>query len=136
MTIQQSDNEVIKHEQQMGRIGSRPYWVLNVSIGMRAIHQLGAAVFLTSFLLDEIVEIAPLYLALVMVSGAALIFTEFLRHRQIFRELSGMITLTKLLLIGAAFHGFLPTTPTVVLAFLLASAGAHAPKLIRHRLMF
>jgi len=135
VTIQQSDDQV-KQEQQMGRIGSRPYWVLNVSIGVRAIHQVGAAVFLTTFLLDEIVEITPLYLTMVMASGTCLIFTEFLRHRQIFRELSGMITLAKLLLIGAAFHGFLPTTPTVVLAFLLASAGAHAPTLIRHRLMF
>lgn len=121
---------------RMGRIGNRPYWVLNLSIGIRALHQIGAAVFITAYLLDEIGSPPPVFLGLVFISGIALVFAEWLRHRQLLREFSGVITLVKLLLIGCAYHGFLPTTPTMVAAFLLASIGAHAPKLIRHRLLF
>ncbi len=47
-----------------------------------------------------------------------------------------MITLVKILLLGAAWHGFLPLQGTVLLAFLVASIGAHAPKKVRHRLLF
>lgn len=121
---------------RLGRIGDRPYWVLNVSIGLRALHQLGAAVFISVYLLEEIGYLPPVFELLVFISGGGLVFAEWLRHRQLFRELSGIITLGKLLLIGCAYHGFLPTTPTMVAAFLLASIGSHAPKLIRHRLMF
>jgi hypothetical membrane protein len=120
----------------VGRIGNRPYWALTISIGVRALHQLGAAVFVTSFLFNKPEYLTGLFLALVTVSGIILLFTEWLRHRQIHRELSGIITGLKLLLIGAAYHGLLPATSTIVLAFLLASVGAHAPKLIRHRLLF
>lgn len=123
-------------KKQMGRIGNRPYWVLNLSILIRALHQVGAAVFITAYLLDEIPSPPKVFLALVMISGFALVFAEWLRHRQLFRELSGVITFLKLLLIGAAYHGYLPTTSTMVGAFLLASIGAHAPKLIRHRLLY
>jgi NhaP-type Na+/H+ or K+/H+ antiporter len=123
-------------QHSMGRIGDRPYSVLGLSIGIRAVHQLGAAVFLTSFLFDEIIQPPPIFLILVFSSGFFLFFTEWLRHRQIFRELSGVITFAKLLLIGAAYHGFIPTVPAIVLAFLLASVGAHAPKMIRHRLLY
>lgn len=118
----------------MGRIGDRPYWVLNLSIFIRALHQVGAAVFLASFLVNEIVIPPPLYVVLVAVSGIALVATEAMRHRQIHRELSGAVTLMKLLLLGAAYHGFLPAAPTVLVAFVLASMGAHAPKSIRHKL--
>lgn len=121
---------------QMGRIGNRPYWVLSASIMIRAIHQLGAAVFITSFLFDDLLEVPRIFLILVMGSGFILIFTEWLRHRQIFRELSGIMTFTKLIIIGAAFHGLLPTSSTMVFAFLLASVGAHAPKQIRHKLIY
>jgi hypothetical protein len=47
-----------------------------------------------------------------------------------------VITLVKLLLLGAAFHGILPPWETVLLAFVIASIGAHAPKKIRHRLLY
>jgi len=120
---------------QMGRIGKRPYWVLNFSNVIRAIHQVGAAVFLTSFLLGETVLLPKMYLIAVFVSGFALFFTEGMRHRQIFRELSGLSTLVKLVLLGAAYHGFLPATPTVLVVFLMASMMSHAPKFIRHRLI-
>ncbi len=121
---------------QMGRIGKRPYWVLNLSNVIRAIHQVGAAVFLTSFLLGETVLLPQMYLIAVFVSGFGLFFTEGMRHRQIFRELSGLSTLLKLVLLGAAYHGFLPATPTVLVVFLMASMMSHAPKFIRHRMMF
>jgi len=120
---------------QMGRIGKRPYWVLNLSNVIRAIHQVGAAVFLTSFLLGDIAPLPKIYLVTAFVSGFVLFFTEGMRHRQIFRELSGLSTLVKLVLLGAAYHGYLPAMPTVLVVFLMASMMSHAPKFIRHRMM-
>ncbi|PNU21074.1 hypothetical protein C2E25_04475 [Geothermobacter hydrogeniphilus] len=119
-----------------GRIGERPYWVLNATLLVRAAHQVGVAVFLAAFLLDAVPGPPKLYIAIAVGSGILLMLSEWMRHRQIFRELAGMITMLKLLLVGAAFHGILPPAATVLLAFLIASIGAHAPKNIRHRLLF
>ncbi len=119
-----------------GRIGDRPYWALNLSILIRAAHQVGAAVFLAAYLLDAIPGPPKLYVMLALISGSLLLISEWLRHRQIFRETAGMITLVKILLLGAAYHGYLPLTETVLLAFVFASIGAHAPKKVRHRLLF
>jgi FtsH-binding integral membrane protein len=121
---------------KMGRIGNRPYWLLSLSILVRAVHQVGAAVFLAAFLLDEIVHPPPFYLVIVFVSGVVLFLAEWMRHRQICRELTGVCTMLKLLLLGAAYHGFISGPIAVLTAFLLASVGAHAPKLVRHRLLF
>lgn len=123
-------------DNKLGRIGNRPYWVLNLSILIRAVHQVGAAIFLASFLLDEIVHPPSFYLVIVFGSGVALFFAEWMRHRQICRELSGVCTMAKLLLLGVAYHGMTSPSITVLLAFVLASVGAHAPKLVRHRLLF
>jgi len=123
-------------ENKMGRIGNRPYWVLNISILIRSAHQVGAAVFLATFLLNERVHPPSLYLVLVFGSGVALFFTEWMRHRQILRELSGVTTLAKLLLLGLGFHGIIPGPAAVLSAFLIASVSAHAPKLVRHRLLY
>ena len=125
-----------KTDTRMGKIGDRPAWALNFSLLIRAAHQVGAAVFLAAYLLDAIPGPPTLYVLLAVVSGALLLVTEWLRHRQIHRELSGMITLLKLLLLGAAYHAFLPGLETVLLAFLIASIGAHAPKKVRHRLLY
>ena len=125
-----------KQDITMGRIGVRPFWVLNVSIVIRALHQIGAAVFLTSFLLQDRIAIPRIYLYMVFLSGFFLVFTEWLRHRQWLREVSGIATAAKLLLLGAAYHQFLPMTGTVVLTFFLASLCSHAPKSIRHRMIF
>lgn len=122
-------------EKKMGRIGYRPYWVLNVSIIIRAVHLVGAALFLASFLLDG-VHLPSLYLVIVIVSGVVLFFTEWMRHRQICRELSGVSTFIKLVVLGAAYHGFLPASTTVLSAFVLAALSAHAPKQVRHRLLY
>ena len=120
----------------MGRIGERPYWVLSLSIIIRALHQIGAAVFLTTFLLQDTFLLPPRYLYLVFFTGFLLIFTEWLRHRQVFREVSGIATMTKMVLLGAAYHQFLPMNGTIVFTFLLASICSHAPKKIRHRLIY
>ncbi len=128
--------EATGNEPKMGRIGDRPYWALNFSLLVRAAHQVGAAVFLAAFLLDAIPGPPKIYLLIALVSGVLLLAAEWLRHRQIFRELAGMITLVKLILLGAAYHGYLPATATVLLAFLIASVGAHAPKKVRHRLLY
>lgn len=119
-----------------GRIGDRPYWMLTLSILIRATHQVGAAVFLAVFLLGAQPRPPKAYVVAALISGVLLFAAEWMRHRQIFRELAGGITLAKLLLLGAAFHGFLPPAGAVLLAFLIASVGAHAPKHVRHRLLY
>lgn len=121
---------------KMGRIGYRPYWVFYFSILIRAVHQIGAAVFLAAFLLDAIPGPPVVYVVVALLSGGLLLVAEWLRHRQVCRELSGGITMVKILLLGAAYHGFLPLRETVLLAFVIASVGAHAPKQVRHRLLF
>jgi hypothetical protein len=119
----------------MGRIGSRPLWAYRLANPVRAAHLVGAAVFLAAYLLG--IEDGPpgVYVAVAVVSGGLLLVLEWSRHPQIFRELAGGITLLKLLLLGGAHHGFLPASATVLLAFVLASVGAHAPKHVRHRLL-
>lgn len=121
---------------KMGIVGYRPFWILKLSIVLRAVHQVGAAVFLSSFLLEEVNGPPMMYLVLASTSGVALLLAEGMRHRQIYRELSGLTTIIKLILLGLAFHGLFPQTITVVVVFLLASISAHAPKLYRHRLFF
>jgi FtsH-binding integral membrane protein len=135
-TMAELRNPVACEENKMGRIGNRPYWILNFSILVRAGHQVGAAVFLAAFLLDEIVHPPSFYLVMVFSTGVVLFLAEWMRHRQICRELSGVATFVKLLLLGAAYHGFLSAPVAVLLAFVIASVAAHAPKMIRHRLIF
>jgi len=120
----------------MGRIEHRPYWVLNLSILARAAHQVGAAVFLAAYLVGILPGPPTFYVLLALLSGLLLMVTEWLRHRQIYREIAGMITLGKILLLGAAYHSLLPPQATVLLAFFIASIGAHMPKTVRHRLLF
>lgn len=119
-----------------GRIGERSYWVLCLSVGVRTLHQVGAAVFLTGYLLEKADEFPVVYTLLAVVSGFALVVTEWLRHRQLYREFAGVVTLGKCLFLGAAIHGLLPAMPAVLLAFVVASMGAHAPKNVRHRLLY
>lgn len=121
---------------RLGRTGSRSYAILMLSIGVRAVHQVGAAVFLVWYLLGLGERVPAVYMTMALLSGAILVVTEWLRHRQLYRELSGIVTMGKCILLGAAMHGFLPETPFVLLVFLIASLGAHAPKNVRHRLLF
>ena len=119
-----------------GPVAPRPGWVVLASVLIRALHQVGAAVYLSSFLLAEIAGPPAFYLWLSVMSGLALVFTESLRHRALYREVAGLGTIVKVLLLGIAYHGYLPGTPTVVAAFLLAAVAAHLPKTIRHRLLY
>lgn len=114
----------------------RPYWLVLLSVVIRAVHQVGAAVYLSSYLLDAIVGPPVYYLWLSVVSGLALLFTEGLRHPQMYREVSGFGTLVKIVLLGVAYHGYLPETATVVTAFIIAAIAAHLPKNLRHRLLY
>lgn len=121
---------------ELGRVGERPFWILSLSILIRAVHQVGAAVFLTSFLVKDLGGPVMAYIVLTIISGCLLFFTEGMRHREIYREVSGMSTFIKLILIGGAYHGVFPETITILAAFIIACIGAHAPKIIRHRLLF
>jgi hypothetical protein len=119
-----------------GRIGSRPLWAYWLANPIRAAHLVGAAVFLAAYLLEVDGGLPGVYVVVAVVSGGLLLIIEWLRHPQIFRESAGVITLVKLFLLGAAHHAFLPGPATVLLAFVIASLGSHAPKLVRHRLLF
>ena len=121
---------------KLGRTADRPYWVVILSIIIRAFHQVGAAVFLAGFLLKDIQAFSDFYLFLAAVTGVLLLITEGMRHRQIFREVSGIITMLKLIVLGLATHHLLPGLPSVLMVFLIASFFSHAPKSIRHRLLF
>ena len=120
----------------MGRVVERPYWVLIFSVFVRAVHQVGAGVFLSAFLFPDQLPLPTLYLLIASVSGVILVWTEAMRHRQMLRELAGISTVIKLILLGMAYHHMAAPGPLVLIAFLLASVGSHAPKVIRHRLLF
>jgi hypothetical protein len=130
----------IKEEKEQGQVlGSvhhRPDWVLYLSIGIRAAHQVGAAIFLAGFLLGWEHQPRNFYIYLTVFTGLVLCCTEMSRHRQLFREVAGVATVAKCLLIGLAFHGFLWPSAVVLLGFVLASLAAHAPKNIRHRMLW
>jgi hypothetical protein len=134
--MRESNENGFEEGVKMGRIGYRPYWVLNVSLLVRAAHQVGAAVFLAAYLLDAIPGPPAVYMVIALVSGGLLFVSEWLRHRQSYREVSGMTSMVKVLLLGAAYHGFLPMQGTVLLVFVVASIVAHAPKRMRHRLLY
>jgi hypothetical protein len=121
---------------RLGRLGDRPYWIYIFSIVIRAVHQVGAGVFLTSFLFKGTMPLPRLYLILVSVSGVMLLVAEAMKHRQLLRELLGVNTMIKLVILGLVYHGWVPPTLPVLLAFVLSSIGSHAPKSVRHRLLF
>ncbi|MEX1300467.1 MAG: hypothetical protein AB1Z38_12630 [Desulfotignum sp.] len=121
---------------RLGRTADRPLWVWIGSIFIRALHQVGAAVFLAVFLLPGHPDLPLGYLTLAAVTGVLLMTTEMLRHRQLLREPAGLTTLVKLVLMGMAIHGWLPAVPAMMTAFVLAAFFAHAPKHIRHLRLF
>jgi len=121
---------------KIGRVSKRPYAIYLLSILVRAFHQIGASVFLAVYLLNLMPGLPQKYLLLAILSGGILIVLEWVCHPQLFREVSGTVTLGKCFLLGAAFHGILPPSGTVLLAFFAAALVAHAPKKIRHRLLY
>lgn len=133
VTDQKNNNSKIKNI-RIGRTTDRPYWIMMLSIIVRAAHQIGAAVCLGAFLLGA--DLPWPYLVLAGTSGCLLMLTEALRHRQLLREAAGVVTLVKTGIIGMALHGWIPLVPAVLFAFALASFYSHAPKTIRHRIWF
>lgn len=123
-------------EPVLGSVHHRPVWVLYLSLGVRAAHQVGAAIFLAAFLIGKNHQSWNFYLYLSVFTGLVLCGTEGMRHRQLHRELAGMATVLKCLLIALAFHGLLWPRSLVLSGFVLASLAAHAPKNIRHRLLW
>ncbi|WP_050769964.1 hypothetical protein [Desulfuromonas acetoxidans] len=125
-----------KNDEKIGVIADRPYCFVYVSLISRALHQLGAAIFLATYVLSATDSPAwRISLMLTVVSGMVLLGSEAIRHRQFLREVFGLSTLFKLVLVGFAHHGWLPAIPSVTVAFLLASLISHAPKAVRHRLL-
>ena len=120
----------------LGSVHHRPAWVLYLSLGVRTAHQVGAAIFLAVFLTGMATQLWNFYLYLTIFTGLVLCGTEGMRHRQLHRELTGMATVLKCVLIGLAFHGLLWPRSLVLSGFVLASLTAHAPKNIRHRLLW
>ena len=135
MTVQM-DPENQNESPAMGPVAPRPYWLVLISVVIRALHQVGAAVYLSSFLLAGIIGPPAVYLWLSIITGVALVVTEGMRHRALYREVAGLATLIKLVLLGIAYHGYLPQTAMVTLAFFIAAIAAHLPKNLRHRLIF
>ncbi len=133
-----ADEKSNKHTQdsRLGQTADRPYWIWMITIFIRALHQVGAAVFLAVFLLPGRLDLPLFYLILAAVTGVMLMASEMLRHRQLLREPAGLATLVKLVLMGMALHGWLPGAPAMLTAFVLAAIFAHAPKHIRHRRLF
>ncbi len=120
----------------LGRVEYRPVWALHLSNIFRAVHQVGGAVFLTSCLFPGAFLRPLTFLLISSISGLFLLFFEAMRHRQIWRELTGVVTFGKLILLGLAYHGIWRGDILCLAAFLLASLASHAPKTIRHRLLF
>lgn len=125
-----------KNTPKIGYIADRPSWMMHFSIFARAVHQIGAAVFLGTYLLGDAIAVPRAYLIIAIVSGLLLLAVEVVRHRQFMREPFGLVTIFKMIIIGMAYHHWLPPTSTVLFAFFLASIISHAPKAIRHRLLF
>lgn len=120
----------------LGKIGYRPFWVFALSILVRGIHLLGASLFISFFLIGPMERPSMFTIYLVSSSGIVLLLTEWMRHREIYREFAGCVTFIKLLLIGLAYHGLLPPQSTLITAFLLAAVAAHTPRILRHRLLY
>ncbi|WP_084091781.1 hypothetical protein [Malonomonas rubra] len=119
-----------------GRIGYRSDQIRYLSIFVRSFHQLAVAIFIGAFFFAVDSPAAESAFLFVVVTGILLLFLEALRHRQFYREVFGLITFLKAALVGGAFHKFLPSIPAFLFVFLVASLVSHAPKGIRHRLLF
>lgn len=126
----------IESRGKVGVIVDRPYWMVYVSITARAIHQLGAAIFLATYLLNHpVLQTRQVSLAVAALSGLLLMGVEAFRHRQFLREVFGLVTVLKVFFIGLAFHAWLAPVPTLFLVFFVASLASHAPRGIRHRML-
>lgn len=129
-------NQTISENKKIGHIADRPVWMTYASLIARAFHQIGAAVFLAYYLIAAGTGPPLSYLFLAAISGIILMAVEAVRHRQLLKEVSGLTTVIKCVFIGLAFHQWIPSTVTILLVFFVASIVSHAPKKIRHKLLF
>ncbi len=120
---------------QLGRVWHRPMWLYWLSLWTRAAHQLGVALLL-GFLFFVPEEPSSVLVWAAMGSGLVLVMLEAVRHREMYREFSGVVTIGKTLLLGAAMHQLLPRLPVFLLVFIVAALVAHAPKRLRHRVFW
>ncbi|WP_228723261.1 hypothetical protein [Desulfosediminicola flagellatus] len=133
---QESKGDISDNTSLFGRTMHRPVWVLWLSIFTRALHQVGAALFLCLYLFADRFTLPDFSIYMAGITGVVLFFAEAMRHREVYREISGMVTLAKCVLLGAGFHGLLPAAPAILAVFIIASIGSHAPKNIRHRRIY
>ncbi|MFV0437414.1 MAG: hypothetical protein ACK5PS_08495 [Desulfopila sp.] len=136
MTVPEKRLSTDGQKARFGRIGPRSGTMLWFSIIVRGAHQFGGALFLVYYFLGQGDALPVGYLALAGASGLLLVWTEWLRHRQLYREVAGVVTGLKCLVLGAVIHGWLPQAIPVACVFLLASVAAHAPREVRHRLLW
>jgi hypothetical protein len=73
-------------DSRLGRTADRPYWLWMGSIFIRALHQVGAAVFLAVFLLPGHPQLPRMYLMLAAFVLAAFFAPapKHIRHRRLF----------------------------------------------------
>jgi hypothetical protein len=109
---------------RMGRIGHRPFWILHLSVLIRAVHQVGAAVYLAAYLLGAGISPTSGYALVAYFSGVLLVFTW--PDRQLYREIA-LATLS----FSSVPRCILPAVWAVLTAFVLASICAHLPKQLR-----
>jgi hypothetical protein len=120
---------------QLGRVGHRPYAAVWFSVLCRAIHQLGAGLLLAALIFTSVGAPPGWVWWLTAVSGVLLVVLEWWRHRELYREVAGVATAVKLLLVVAAIHGLIPQLGGLLAVFMLAAVAAHVPKDIRHRVI-
>ncbi len=109
----------------------RPYAIYLGSVFVRALHLLAAGTILGAYLLGAGRENLPTFHAIVALTGGMLVVSEWMGHRELYRQLSGISILTKLILLG-----LLPIfpdygAPLVVTAFLFSAITSHLPKKLR-----
>jgi hypothetical protein len=126
----------MEDKSSIGRVGDRPYWIRSGSVFVRAAHLLAASAVAGVYLLGVRDADAGAWWIVAGVSGVLLLAAEFLRHRELHRELGGWSTILKLILIAG-----IPAAPALApwlmsAAFVVAVLGAHAPKRWRHRRLF
>lgn len=121
---------------RLGRTGNRPIWGLWLSICVRCVHQLGVAALIGYLFFRDGGDAAGMLLWLTTGSGLLLCITEGARHREMYREISGVVTIGKCVLLGLGVHQILPQLPVILLVFVAASLAAHAPRQVRHRLVW
>lgn len=127
-------SKTTKYSVRLGRVGNRPLPRLWLSIVIRALQQLSAGFYLGTVFLQGGNNRQMLFCT--VISGGFLLVAESLRHRQMYREVTGLMTCIKCVLLGWVAHGLMYSQWLLVAVFFFAAIVGHAPKNIRHRIFF